>query len=652
VKMIRGLTRISLLWKIAIVNLIPILLLGIVLQHYVHNRVGDRAQGNATQTALAISRSEVELGLSARDLQNGLTKHELRALDEALRRPEIRSDVKEVTVWNRALRVVYSQSRNKIGRSIFPLSNEHRSVMNGNVVSTRSGANLDVYVPLWLGKGRQPQGAVQLALPFAVIEAGVRADTRKMSMLIFFGLALLYTLLFRIVAGASRALRHQAEVNEHQALHDALTDLPNRTLFHDRVGQALAVARREHIPTAVMIMDLDRFKEVNDTLGHASGDELLEQAGVRLRAALRESDTVARLGGDEFGVLLPKVVDSAAAASVARKLRKALEEPFTIHGLALQIEASVGIALYPEHGDDVHSLLQRADVAMYVAKEQPGGCEIYAKERDDYSPDRLTMLTELRRAIDQGELVLHYQPKADLRTSEVHGVEALVRWSHPIRGLVPPDEFIPLAQKTGVIVPLTFFVLNEALRQCRTWQLEGLDLCVGVNLSARNLLDVNLPDTVGELLGRWEVPPSLLELEITESTILADPIRAMHVLSRLSGMGVRLAIDDFGTGYSSLAYLKRLPVDELKIDKSFVQGMEDDENDAVIVRSTIDLGRNLGLRVVAEGVESAEAWRQLVGLGCDVAQGYYLSRPVPAAELAAWLRARREGGQTQRLRSA
>jgi diguanylate cyclase (GGDEF)-like protein len=641
-KLLAVLMRISLLWKFAIVNLIPILLLGVVLQYYLQSRVQERAQSNATQTALAISRSEVERGLSARELQDGLTKAEVRGLDKALGRPEIRSDVNAITVWNRSLRVVYSQSRAQIGRRIFPLSNEHRSVLNGHVVSTQSGTNLDIYVPLWLGGSRHPEGAVQLSLPYAAIEAGVRADTRNMSLLIFLGLAVLYTVLFRIVAGASRTLRRQAEVNEHQAFHDALTDLPNRTLFHDRVGQALAVSRREHIPAAVMIMDLDRFKEVNDTLGHASGDELLMQAGVRLRAALRESDTVARLGGDEFGVLLPKVVDSAAAASVARKLRKALEEPFTIHGLALQIEASVGIALYPEHGDDVHSLLQRADVAMYVAKEQPGGCEIYAKERDDYSPDRLTMLTELRRAIDQGELVLHYQPKADLRSGEVKGVEALVRWSHPVRGLILPDEFIPLAQKTGVIVPLTFFVLNEALRQCRTWQLEGLDLSVGVNLSARNLLDVHLPDTVGELLGRWEVSPALLELEITESTILADPIRAMHVLSRLSGMGVRLAIDDFGTGYSSLAYLKRLPVDELKIDKSFVQGMEEDENDAVIVRSTIDLGRNLGLRVVAEGVETAEAWRRLVALGCDQAQGYYLSRPVPAAELASWLRTSRE----------
>ena len=637
------LTRLSLLWKFAIVNLIPVMLLGLVLQHYLHSRVQERAVSNATQTALAISRTDVERGLSARDLRQGLTNAEMRALDESLARSEIRDEVRGVTIWNRSLRVVYSQARAQVNRRIFPLSNEHRSALNGQVVAHRSGGNLNVYIPLWLGKGREPEGAVQLALPYAAIEASVRGDTNRISLFIFLGLAALYALLFRIVSGASRTLRQQAEVNEHQALHDALTDLPNRTLFHDRVGQALVTARRDHIPTAVMIMDLDRFKEVNDTLGHASGDELLKLAGDRLRATLRESDTVARLGGDEFGVLLPKVVDSAAAVNVARKLRRALEEPFTIHGLALQIEASVGIALYPEHGEDVHSLLQRADVAMYVAKEHPDGCEVYAKERDDYSPDRLTLLTELRRAIDRGEVILHYQPKADLRTGEVNSVEALVRWNHPARGLVRPDEFVPLAQKTGVIVPLTFFVLNEALRQCRTWMLEGLELCVGVNLSARNLLDVHLPDTVGELLAKWEVPPSLLELEITESTILADPIRAMHVLSRLSNMGVRLAIDDFGTGYSSLAYLKRLPVDELKIDKSFVHGMEDDENDAVIVRSTIDLGRNLGLRVVAEGVETAEAWRRLVALGCDVAQGYYLSRPVPASALAEWLRAAREG---------
>jgi diguanylate cyclase (GGDEF)-like protein len=650
-KLLSRLARISLLWKFALVNLIPILLLGVVLQHYLHSRVSDRALSDATERALSISRSEVERFLSAHDLKFGLTRPEMLALDETLRRPEVREHVQGITVWNRSLKVVYSPRRREINRRV-PLSNDVRLALDGEVQAHRSGSSLAVFVPLWLESSRRPAGAVQISVAYSRIEAGVRGDTNNYSFLIFLGLAILYGIMFRIVSGASKTLRHQAEVNEHQALHDALTDLPNRTLFHDRVHQALTSARRDHVPAAVMIMDLDRFKEVNDTLGHASGDELLKQVGIRLRESLRESDTVARLGGDEFGVLLPKVLDSAAAVAVARKLRTTLEEPFTIHGLALQMEASIGIALYPDHGTNVQSLLQRADVAMYVAKEHPAGCEVYTRERDAYSPDRLTLLTELRRAIDRGQLVLHYQPKVDLRTGEIHGVEALVRWKHPERGMVPPDEFIPPAQKTGVIGPLTMFVLDEALRQCRTWALQGLDLCVAVNLSTRNLLDVHLPDTVGELLSRWEVHPSLLELEITESTILADPVRAMQVLSRLDEMGVRLAIDDFGTGYSSLAYLKRLPVDELKIDKSFILGMEESENDAVIVRSTIDLGRNLGLRVVAEGVETSTAWNRLASLGCDIAQGYYLSRPIPASELTEWVRARAEAGAKRRLRSA
>ncbi|HEX2293310.1 MAG TPA: EAL domain-containing protein [Gaiellaceae bacterium] len=650
-RLLGRLARMSLLWKIALVNLIPILLLGLVLQHYLGSRISERAVDGATKEALAISRSKVERFLSEDDLRHGLTEREIQALDATLARPENRRHVQGVTVWNRSLKVVYSPRRDEIDRRV-PPTNDVRLALGGQVVSHRSGSSLAVHVPLWLETSGRPDGAVAISVDYSGTEAGVRDRTNEYSLLIFLGLVALYGLLFRIVAGASKALRQQAAVNEHQALHDALTDLPNRTLFHDRVRHALASARREHVPVAVMIMDLDRFKEVNDTLGHASGDELLKQVGLRLAGTLRESDTVARLGGDEFGVLLPKVVDAQAAVAVAGKLRRSLEEPFAVHGLALQIEASVGIALFPDHGSDVQSLLQRADVAMYIAKEHPSGYEVYTRERDDYSPDRLTLLTELRRGIDRGELVLHYQPKADLRTGEITGVEALVRWRHPERGLIGPDEFIPAAQKTGVIGPLTLFVLDEALRQCRAWLLQGLQLPVAVNLSTRNLLDLHLPETVGELLARWEVPPSLLELEITESTILADPVRAMQILSRLGEMGIRLSIDDFGTGYSSLAYLKRLPVDELKIDRSFVQGMQENDNDAVIVRSTIDLGRNLGLRVVAEGVESSLAWNGLAQLGCDTAQGHYLSRPAPAEELTEWLRDRAATRPERHLRSA
>ena len=644
------LTRISLLWKFALVNLIPILLLGVVLQHYLHSRVEERAVADATRQALAVSRSGVERFLSDRDLKQGLTVAEIRAIHASLREPDVRERVQGITVWNRSLRVVYSARRREIGTRI-SLPTDVGLALSGEVQTDLASKTLYVSAPVWLETSRRPAGAVQIAVNYSKIEAGIKGDTQTYTLLIFLGLGLLYGVLFRIVAGASRTLRRQADENEHQALHDALTDLPNRTLFHDRVQQALSAAKREHVPAAVMIMDLDRFKEVNDTLGHASGDELLKQVGLRLRGLLRESDTVARLGGDEFGILLPKVLDAEAAVAVARKLRLMLEEPFTIHGLALQMEASIGIALFPDHGVDVQSLLQRADVAMYVAKEHPSGCEVYTRERDRYSPDRLTLMTELRRAIDRGQLVLHYQPKVHLRTGEIEGVEALVRWAHPDRGIIFPDEFIPPAQTTGVIGPLTMFVIDEALRQCRTWALQGLELRVAVNLSCRNLLDVHLPDAAAELLARWEVSPSLLELEITESTILADPVRAMQVLSRLDAMGVRLAIDDFGTGYSSLAYLKRLPVDALKIDKSFILGMDGNENDAVIVRSTIDLGRNLGLRVVAEGVETLQAWDRLVTLGCDVAQGYYLSRPTPADELTEWLR-ERAATNPRRLRSA
>jgi diguanylate cyclase (GGDEF)-like protein len=391
---------------------------------------------------------------------------------------------------------------------------------------------------------------------------------------------------------------------------------------------------------AVMIVDLDRFKDVNDTLGHHSGDELLQEAGSRLASALRTGDVLARLGGDEFAVLLPEVESVEAACVVAERLCASLEEPFVLHGLTVHLEGSVGIALYPEHGTDVETLMQRADVAMYVAKSSTGAYELYASRHDRHSASRLALLGELRHAIEGDEFTLHFQPKANLHTGRVDGVEALVRWVHPERGMIPPDEFIPLAEQTGVIKPLTAWVLDKALGQCRAWRDSGLDLTVAVNLSVRNLLDAHLPESIADLLRRHELPPSALELEITESTIVADQVRALDVLTRLNGMGIGLSVDDFGTGYSSLAYLKDLPVSELKIDRKFVNNMTEDGDDAFIVRSTIDLGRNLGLQVVAEGVETEAVWNQLAELGCDVAQGYYLARPLPAAELTDWLWAR------------
>ncbi len=436
---------------------------------------------------------------------------------------------------------------------------------------------------------------------------------------------------------AEDALLRQAEINEHQALHDGLTGLPNRTLFRDRIEQAIAVAEREGAQVAVAMMDLDRFKDINDSLGHHAGDALLVEIGKRLRGLLRSSDTVARLGGDEFGVLISKPHSERDVIVVIEKIRAALEQPVTIDGLGLPAEGSIGIAMFPHHGEDVDTLLRHADVAMYGAKEEKAGYAFYEQSRNESDPARLTLVSELRRAIDRRELELYYQPKAQLASGTVESVEALLRWNHPTRGLVGPDEFIPLAQQTGLIKPLTLYVLDEALRQCRAWQRAGMTLCVAVNLSVRNLLDADFPDQVKDLLKKWRVEPALLELEITESTMLSDPVRTKRVLDKLSAMGVALSIDDFGTGYSSLAYLSQLPVNEIKIDRSFVMNMADSDNDAVIVRSTIDLARNLGLHVVAEGVETEQAWDRLSELGCTLAQGYYLSRPVPAAELTEWL---------------
>jgi diguanylate cyclase (GGDEF)-like protein len=383
----------------------------------------------------------------------------------------------------------------------------------------------------------------------------------------------------------------------------------------------------------VLLLDLDRFKEINDTLGHQSGDLVLQEVARRLVGALRASDSVARLGGDEFAVVLPGVDEPEATLAVADKIRAVLAEPMTVSGVLVDVEASVGVALATQNGADVDTLVRHADVAMYVAKEFRVGAEIYSPDRDHYSPARLQLVAELRRAIAARELECYYQPQADLASSEIRSVEALVRWPHRERGLLAPSEFIPLAERTGLIRPLTRYVLGEAVRQCRAWLDQGIELAVAVNITGRDIHDVDFPAEVAETLAKWRVDPRLLELEITEDTILAEPVRARAVLTRLSELGIRIAIDDFGSGHSSLGYLKRLPIDVLKIDKSFVLNMDADEDDAVIVHSTIELGHNLGLAVVAEGIETESAWRRLVALGCDVGQGFYLSRPVRASAL-------------------
>ncbi|MDQ2884501.1 MAG: EAL domain-containing protein [Chloroflexota bacterium] len=430
------------------------------------------------------------------------------------------------------------------------------------------------------------------------------------------------------------------ETLQHQAKYDPLTDLPNRTFLEEQIEAALLASWKNS--AVLLLLDLDRFKEVNDTFGHQQGDLLLLQVSARLRdlvSMLPDSAMVARLGGDEFALLLP-LGEEEKAYSVVQALRRAFEEPFTIADMLVQIDVSIGVVCSPTHGSDAQTLLRRADMAMYIAKRAHTGYAFYDASVDKSSPRRLSIIGALRQAITNDALQLYYQPKADVKTGDVHSVEALVRWIHPTYGSIPPDEFIPLAEQMGLIAPLTFWVIETALRQCQTWRRAGLELAVAVNLSMWNLRDLTLPDTIGSMLQTYGIPASLLCVELTESAIMTDIHRTVEVLNRLVALGIRVAIDDFGTGYSSLAYIKRLPIHELKIDRSFVQYMVTNQVDATIVRSTVALAHHLGLQVVAEGVEDARTWELLAAMDCDTIQGYYLSRPVPTTEFELWLKQR------------
>ena len=424
----------------------------------------------------------------------------------------------------------------------------------------------------------------------------------------------------------------------HDALHDALTGLPNRVFLQREVTAALArIDTGELTGLAVGLMDLDRFKEVNDTLGHGLGDQLLQEVARRLEDAAGGA-VVARLGGDEFAFLVTRGSDRAEdVLALVGAMLHALEQPVDLGGVDVEVGASVGLAFAPEHATDVGDLLKRADLAMYEAKSGGSGVRTYEPSMDTSNPQRLALVGELRQAIERSELRVEVQPKARLDTGEVTGVEALVRWEHPLRGAVPPDVFVPVAERSGLIRPLTLLVLDRALSACAGWRSEGRDVSVAVNLSARSLVDADLVEDVARTLHRYRVPPRLLTLEITEGSVMTDPTRAMGLLVALRDMGVRLSVDDFGTGYSSLSYLKRLPVHEVKIDRSFVTNMVLDADDATIVRSIVDLAANLSLDVVAEGVEDAAAWDALAALGCTYTQGWHLGRPMPVEELGPWL---------------
>ncbi len=605
----------------------------LVVRHY--NTV--QAERAATSQARVIASAVLSGSLLKSDFERASAGFRRSALDLLFETQVLEEGVLLAALYDEDGTVTYSTDHRLVGTRT---QLDHvREALAGSIrgdVTTLPAASgggerkvLRTYAPVAVSGGA---GVVGLFQDYEPIARAAEATFVPVAGIFEAVLILLFVALMPILHRVSQRVRRQMEEIEYRALYDEPTGLPNRNLLHDRTEQAI-LAGRSNAPAALMLLDVDRFKEVNDALGHETGDLLLRELGARLGRELDASDTLARLGGDEFGILLP-ARSLEDAQLVAARIHTALETPFPLQGLALEVAASVGIAAYPQHGEDAHTLRQHADVAMYAAKRAHAGTAVYDAEQDTNDAERLALAGELRRALENEELVVYFQPKAELASGRILGAEALVRWQHPERGFIPPSEFVPIAERTGLIKPLTRYVLAAALGQCDAWNAAGVDLHVAVNLTIPDLLDLELPDRVAALLADAGVPAEHLELEITESTILADPARVRQVLDRLNEMGVRLAIDDFGTGYSSLAYLKDLPVQTIKIDRSFVLGMCENADDATIVRSTIDLGRNLGLDVVAEGVESQEIWDSLRSQGCSLAQGYLIGRPMPADALA------------------
>jgi diguanylate cyclase (GGDEF)-like protein len=478
-------------------------------------------------------------------------------------------------------------------------------------------------------------GVAEVELDYSSTQAALDRAMRTVAGVVVLGLALTWLLLYRTVVNASRRLRAQASETARLALLDPLTGLPNRRLLNERLERAVLAAGRRRSQVGLILLDVDRFKEVNDSMGHPVGDELLVQVAHRLRGVVRDGDTVARLGGDEFAILLPRIAGITEAQDIAARIQECFDKPFDLSGLVLHVDTSVGLAVLPDHAEDVTALLQRADVAMYTAKAGNSRIATYSAVVDVNSPSRLVLLGDLRRALDvDDQLSMHYQPKIDLRRGNVMGLEALLRWRHPVRGPIGPTEFVLLAEQTGLMHALTARVLQLVCVQMAQWRAEGRELPVAVNLSARNLVDDDLPDMVEALLAQYDLPARLFEFEITESALVLDPEHAARTLRRIRALGIEVAVDDFGMGNTSMSQLRSMPLTTIKIDRSFVTNLASDPGDSVLVKAIVDLAHEFGLQAVAEGVEDDQVTQMLRDLDCDVAQGYLWSRPVPGDEVS------------------
>ena len=645
--------RLTLTQRVALTSLVPIVVLGLVLTSVLEHQVETHSVADAARSARLIASIGIQPRLTPGEVRDGLTAKQVRSLDHQLRTRSVTGDLARIKIWNAARTIVYSDDHRLIGKAFHERGDLEDALAGaaskGEVMTpTRNtesagevglGELVEAYVPLRFAGAARPAGAFEIYLSYKPIAAAIAHDKRIIVLVVAVGLALLWAVLFRIVATASKRLRRHAHENYVLARYDPLTGLPNRTMFRERAERELSRTepgvRRE---VALLLIDLDGFAEINNTLGSATGDEVLREAGRRLRARLGEEAVIARIGGDEFAILCPCAEGVPGALRTAAAVQAGMGTPIIVDEVALNLDVSIGLAVVAAGETRLEELLQRADVALAHARSRRSRVEVFSAALASFDPERLKLLGQVRRALEREEFELHFQPKLDLADRGVCGVEALLRWRHPERGLLMPAAFISLVEHTALIGPLTLQTIDMALAQMVRWRSDGIDLEVAVNLSARNLLDRDLPGQVAAALRRRGVPAERLTLEVTESATMIDPERAREILCSLRETGVAISIDDFGAGNASIGYLSSLPADELKVDRSLASNVCADEHTASIVGSIADLARNLGLRVVAEGIETREVMERLARLGCDVGQGYLIARPLTERQLRAWLR--------------
>ena len=622
----------------SLASLVPVLVLGVVLVRGYQSQGLERGRDQGRAQAAVIEEMAIAPALSGADMSTRLNSSVRERLQSATDLAIFKGSVSQLHLLSLTGIVLFSDDGSVLGApSVTDPAFRAAAAGRTDVQIVQGGPHsslaIRVLQPVVAAADGQATGVLQVYLPYDAIAAKAQADTTRTITRLALALLGLYAVLALISWWTTRALRRQAADHEHQALHDPLTGLPNRELFRRAAEEALARGRRG-APGALVLIDLDHFKEVNDTLGHQAGDELLRIVGQRLTESLRTDDTVARLGGDEFGLVLPRGGGRDETVALLTRVRTELAEEVVLDGISLSVEASFGVCFYPSDGDTVEALLQHADSAMYQGKHGSTGVVVYDPATPQHATHSLIMQGELRGALERDELVLFYQPKVELGTGRVSCVEALVRWQHPERGLLPPSEFLPVAERSELIEPLTSWVLRRALADYAAWTAAGHNWTVAVNVSARNLGSLMFAGTVQAILGETDVRPNRLHLEVTETALAFDTGVAGQVVGALAAQGISMSIDDFGIGYTSLFQMRTLNVSEVKIDRTFVSGIPGNEQDRAIVRSVIDLGHSLGCLVTAEGVESQEVADWLVDAGCDHAQGYLWSRPLPWAEIA------------------